>query len=84
MLLHRTYGILTRLSLIYCGRHTVCMETLLICDKIAAGSFVIVAAKLVCGLSSLVCYPTSRASTVSKGKFFPTACTVLVYDWKYI
>lgn len=39
-LLHRTYGILTRLSLIYCGRLTICMEALLIHDKVAAASFI--------------------------------------------
>lgn len=88
MLLHRTYGILTRLSLIYCGRLAICMETLPIHDKVAAASFIM----LQLGQASLwfifCCLLSDEEGINSKqGAVFPYCMyvsAVFAYDWKYV
>lgn len=55
MLLHRTLDILTRLSLIFCGRSPICMKTLLIHEWVATGKLCHVAARLICNWFIFCC-----------------------------
>lgn len=85
MLLHRTYGILTRLLLIHCGRLTFCMETLLIHDKVAAASFIMLQlgqpAVYLCLLSHGQGINSEQSAIFPYCMYIPVE---LAYDWKYV